>query len=133
MNEKLARALAVLDAAGGRLSLMGDRLQVDVDQELPESVWSTLASHKLELIASLGGGPPAVAEPEPARGESPVWPERRSDPDTLPLPAGVECCDRCGSTETTDTDIHGGRSVRRDCARCGRFRKFVTWYGVRMP
>ncbi|OHB77742.1 MAG: hypothetical protein A2W31_03425 [Planctomycetes bacterium RBG_16_64_10] len=39
-------------------------------------------------------------------------------------------CDRCRSTEYRDVSIHGGRSVRRDCAKCGRFLDFPVWYGV---
>lgn len=38
-------------------------------------------------------------------------------------------CHRCGATTWSDTPIHGGRSVRRDCARCGRFVDFPVWYG----
>ena len=49
------------------------------------------------------------------------------------LPAGADCCDRCGSSETIDNTIHGGRSTRQDCARCGRLRKFPRWHGVEMP
>jgi hypothetical protein len=49
------------------------------------------------------------------------------------LPAGVGCCDRCGATTTTDTSIHGGESVRQDCARCGRHRRFSRWHGKEMP
>jgi hypothetical protein len=36
---------------------------------------------------------------------------------------------RCGSTKWRDVPIHGGRSIRRDCARCGRFIAFPLWYG----
>jgi hypothetical protein len=36
---------------------------------------------------------------------------------------------RCGSTRWRDVPIHGGRSIRRDCARCGRFLSFPLWYG----
>jgi len=36
---------------------------------------------------------------------------------------------RCGSTQWRDVPIHGGRSIRRDCARCGRFLGFPLWYG----
>jgi hypothetical protein len=36
---------------------------------------------------------------------------------------------RCGSTQWRDVPIHGGRSIRRDCARCGRFLAFPLWYG----
>jgi len=35
---------------------------------------------------------------------------------------------RCGSTAGRDFPIHGGRSTRRDCARCGRFLDFPRWH-----
>ena len=38
-------------------------------------------------------------------------------------------CTRCGSTETADFSIHDGQSIRRDCAKCGRFQSFPLWYG----
>jgi hypothetical protein len=37
-------------------------------------------------------------------------------------------CDRCGSTQCRDVPIHGGRSTRRDCLRCGRFMGWPHWY-----
>jgi hypothetical protein len=36
---------------------------------------------------------------------------------------------RCGSTFGVDVPIHGGDSVRRDCAKCGKFLFFRLWYG----
>ena len=41
----------------------------------------------------------------------------------------VTLCDRCGCSRMKDIPIHGGRSIRRDCARCGRFKNFSVWYG----
>jgi hypothetical protein len=73
-----------------------------------------------------------VADHQPAAPcswEDP-FPQHR---DPHELPAGVACCDRCGATETVGTTIHGGQSTRQDCARCGRFRRFSTWYGRAMP
>lgn len=35
----------------------------------------------------------------------------------------------CGSTAYRDVPIHDEQSIRRDCARCGRFLCFPTWYG----
>ncbi len=124
-NDTLDRALAELDAAKGRLSLVGGRLRVDVDQELPEWVWQTLADHQSDLTLTLAGDRPILwSEDEP------IW----SGPTKpLPLPAGVDCCDRCRGISVRDVPIHGGRSVRQDCATCGRFRRFSTWYGVEMP
>lgn len=36
---------------------------------------------------------------------------------------------RCGSQVYIDYPIHGGQSVRRDCAGCGRTRGFCKWLG----
>jgi hypothetical protein len=126
----LADALAALDAAGGRLSIVDGRVQVDVDRELSDGVWDALAAHKRELLVSLGGKPAQAETLSPLSPFSPFHPAQERD---LPVPAGVDCCDRCGSTETTDSTIHGGQSVRRDCRVCGRFRKFVVWHGTEMP
>ena len=38
-------------------------------------------------------------------------------------------CRRCHSTQFTDTKIHGGRSIRRDCAQCGLTAGFPMWWG----
>jgi len=106
----LAEALETLDTAGGRLNLVDGRVSVVVAVAIPEAAWQALALHKDELRASLTAP--------------------RTQPTTrLPTPAGTDLCDRCGSIETTDATIHDGRSVRRDCARCGRFIRFSVWYG----
>lgn len=44
-----------------------------------------------------------------------------------PIPKAGIC--RCRSTETVDVPIHDGASVRRDCARCGRFICWPIWHG----
>ena len=36
-------------------------------------------------------------------------------------------CRRCGSRQSFLAKIHGGDSLRRDCASCGRFRDFAVW------
>ena len=36
-------------------------------------------------------------------------------------------CDGCGRHQYVDTPIHGGRSIRRDCERCGRTWGFPVW------
>jgi len=124
--EDLAAALAAIDRAGGRLSLVEGRLRVDVEVELDPAVWATLKAHRDELVADLAGDGPIWTD------SSPIWTDRVC-PRPLALPAGVDACDRCGGTETRDQSIHRGRSVRRDCAACGRFRKFVVWNGDPMP
>ena len=39
-------------------------------------------------------------------------------------------CEHCNSPEFVDLSIHGGQSLRRDCAQCGRYHGFPKWYGV---
>jgi hypothetical protein len=57
---------------------------------------------------------------EPHQPKTPPPPRKPKRPDAV--------C-RCGSTRWRDVPIHGGRSIRRDCARCGRFLSFPLWYG----
>jgi hypothetical protein len=38
-------------------------------------------------------------------------------------------CGSCRGTEFIDTAIHGGRSIRRDCAQCGLTAGFPMWFG----
>lgn len=70
--------------------------------------------------------------PEEAVGPLLLAGLRKHKPDLLALLRGEEVpsgCERCGLTETIDVPIHGGQSLRRDCARCGRFIEFPVWYG----
>jgi hypothetical protein len=122
---QLLAAMDAVDAAGGRMTVAAGRLRVDVEVELPEWVWAELRAHRHELVACLAGGRPIWTDDEP------IW--RDLGREELPPPAGVDACDRCSSKETRDQEIHEGRSTRRDCAVCGRFRKFVVWYGSPMP
>lgn len=46
---------------------------------------------------------------------------------TLESQAQEAPCCRCGSRQTCLAKIHGGESLRRDCASCGRFREFAAW------
>jgi hypothetical protein len=39
----------------------------------------------------------------------------------------LSICQKCGSEEFIDVAIHGGNSVRRDCAKCGRTMGFPVW------
>ncbi|HUT91920.1 MAG TPA: hypothetical protein VMY37_20665 [Thermoguttaceae bacterium] len=43
---------------------------------------------------------------------------------------GDEACARCGGRDFRDTEIHRGRSVRRDCAKCKAFVRFTVWHGA---
>ncbi|TWT86242.1 hypothetical protein Mal64_37810 [Pseudobythopirellula maris] len=42
-------------------------------------------------------------------------------------PTDATECERCGSRSYRDTPIHDGRSVRRDCAQCGRTLGHPVW------
>jgi len=44
-------------------------------------------------------------------------------------PPEPQICHRCGSRKFIDVPIHGGRSSRRDCAKCDAFICFVRWCG----
>lgn len=35
----------------------------------------------------------------------------------------------CGSCEVEEVRVHGGQSSRHDCAACGKFIRYVVWYG----
>lgn len=41
-------------------------------------------------------------------------------------------CKRCGDRQTSLNIIHSGESLRRDCAYCGRFRDFPSWYDAKL-
>ena len=158
-------------SAGGQVSVVGNRLSVEADAELPDDLWQALADHKDDLLALLTApsDPVAVLREIHAAGGTVVADGKRlalhlpdgitdetldrlaaardgihrhltetawEDPFTdrqLPPPAGFDRCDRCRSPETVDREIHGGDSIRQDCAVCGRFRKFTRWHGVEMP
>jgi hypothetical protein len=175
--------LLAIRTAGGTAAIDDGRLVVDIEVDLPETVWQAVAEHRDEIVRLLAPAapPPAVtvedrqrwiADPasvSPAdrqrwaedvharhphhRGLEAVVEEVEAfvadhkplppcweDPFDCPrhrgshdLPAGVECCDRCGATETVSSPACGGASTRQDCARCGRFRKFSIWYGRPTP
>lgn len=40
----------------------------------------------------------------------------------------VKPCGRCGGDRCYLAMIHGGKSLRRDCAACGHFIDFPAWY-----
>lgn len=46
--------------------------------------------------------------------------------DVVICPSGC----KCGSQMFLDIAIHNGKSIRRDCAECGRFRSFPIWNGL---
>jgi hypothetical protein len=44
-------------------------------------------------------------------------------------PTAEPHCRRCFSTQFVDSKVHGGRSIRRDCAQCGLTAGFPMWWG----
>ena len=50
------------------------------------------------------------------------WPDHLAP--AKPIPGA---CDRCGATKHKSIPIHDGRSIRRDCANCGRTHGFSEW------
>lgn len=108
----LAELLADCDARGVRLHPTGDGLTIDAPQAaLTPDMVTRLTSHKAELLALLQPAAAVQAQPVPTM-----------------QPTAKPVC-RCGSAAWRDVSIHNGQSVRRDCARCGRFLDFPVWYG----
>ena len=69
---------------------------------------------------------PADIEPKPVE-PAPAIP---ASPDPVqPSTVHHKPVCRCGSHRYVDVPIHGGQSLRRDCADCSRFIAFVLWYG----
>jgi hypothetical protein len=46
-----------------------------------------------------------------------------------PLSGVSAACPRCQSRRMIDVLIHGGRSIRRECADCSKFVGFTKWHG----
>ncbi len=65
---------------------------------------------------------------------TPELPRLVFGPDGWPVdtidPTDRKAVCRCGSTGYRDIPIHKGQSLRRDCAKCGRFIRFEVWYGT---
>ena len=107
------------DCEANRIRLIptgGGGLTIDAPQgALTPALVTRLKAHKAELLALLRPAPDAAPTPPVATSDAPSKP-------TEPV------C-RCESTTWRDVPIHDGRSIRRDCARCGRFIDFSIWYG----
>lgn len=110
-----AELLAEFDRLGIRLEVDGHRLRYHPRSAATPDVLDRLRTHKAALLATLrltsGGGPTVPVDATEA----------------TVLPPAAVC--RCGSTKWRDVPIHGGQTIRRDCARCGRFIDFPLWHG----
>ncbi|WP_146451981.1 ATP-binding protein [Bythopirellula polymerisocia] len=69
--------------------------------------------------------------------ECPVFPEEngsydesdKDDKEKMTF-SDPDQCKMCRSTDCRDVPIHGGNSIRRECARCGHHIRFVEWNTV---
>ena len=88
----------------------------------------------LDLQAIFGDEEPVVLAPRTEADDPTINPADATvdRPPDRPLLLGPRC-DRCGSDQFNDVPIHEGRSLRRDCAHCGRFIDFPKWYDVERP
>lgn len=142
----LTELLAECDAQGVRLLLADDGgLTIDAPQDvLTPDLLDRLKTHKGELLAMLLRTSDFDVDSAPDAEPTPITEKRthrmpqelrrrvEATVDTCPIidpTTTTEQICRCGSTTWRDVPIHDGRSVRRDCGRCGRFINFPIWYG----
>lgn len=84
------------------------------------------ACSNLTEILGLGdplGKRPAISDPAYA----PVVVHRPPPP--APLDDGSGHCARCHHTAYCDVELHEGRSIARECERCGRHLGWLLWQG----
>ena len=125
-----------LGRQGFRVEALGEQLRCSPQAALTPELISLLKEHKIELIGTLKSKDRSLTA-FVAGGANGEWRIREindsEDPFTFGWtvkkpPATLGVC-RCGSQHHHDVKIHGGQSIRRDCARCERFLRFVVWYG----
>src|SRR5262245_47685583 len=104
---------------GVGLQADGERLRYFPRSVLTPDLLDRLKAHKTELLAMLRRPPEAARAWPPVMGYA------------TPKPTKAVC--RCAGTAWCDVPIHGGQSVRRDCADCGRFLDFPVWHGEHLP
>jgi predicted RNA-binding Zn-ribbon protein involved in translation (DUF1610 family) len=129
-----AGLLAALHRRGVTVELRDGQLWCGPRRALGTADIALLRTHKAALLALLRGGQAAGDQPPP--GPTPPEPVVPAPAAPQPPPhAGPAAprCPHCGSAATRDVAIHSGRSVRRDCAQCGRFISFPVWYGEAPP
>jgi hypothetical protein len=114
--------LSVL-AEGPRLIVRGPRRSHRVAQEL--------LNRKSEVLAALNSLSKAVCHTFADKTRSAAAKSEILSAGNVEVRARRQLsCQRCGSPAFVDTRIHGGRSVRRDCDRCGITWGFPVWFGV---
>ena len=80
-----------------------------------------------DMLEALGSADVRWVDDKP-----PCDPATEPTPVVIPKAPAKPVC-RCGATNWRDVPIHGGKSIRRDCGRCGRFVDFPVWYGKATP
>jgi hypothetical protein len=139
-----AELLMDLGRQGIRLEADGERLRFHPRSALTPDLLGRLKAHKGELLTLLRDASNFDIDSAPNAEPTPITEKRthRMPPelrgrvkatlDTCPIidpTTTTEQICRCGSITWRDVPIHDGRSVRRDCGRCGRFIDFPIWYG----
>ena len=113
-----AELLMDLGRLGIRLEADGERLRFHPRSALTPELLGRLKAHKGELLTMLLRASDFDVDNAPNAEPAPII-----DPATT-----TEQICRCGSTTWRDVPIHDGRSIRRDCGRCGRFICFPIWH-----
>ena len=118
-----------------QLEAHGDRLRYWPRSAVTPDVADRIKTHKGDLLAILrSADAPQLNSLLPI--DAMVSADARCPDDSKVDHAGDDqeaqsiSCARCGSSEFRDVPIHGGRSMRRDCARCQRFVEFTVWCGT---
>jgi hypothetical protein len=132
----VAELLSDLARRGIQLEAHGDQLRWYPRDAFPADFVDWLRANKRDVIDWLSADSPADPPSTANASHNPSakadnWPAfealGRCPVDVTPCEPTNEVC-RCGSTAWRDVPIHEGRSVRRDCAKCGRFIDFPVWY-----
>ena len=118
IDEETHQGLGMLsDTARARVELRDAGLIVDSGQRRPTR------SGRLAVVWS--GSDARMSEP--AADSRIAGQSARASPRPATVRSGMEACLKRGGHRFVDVPIHGGRSIRRDCAACGRFVRFTVW------
>jgi hypothetical protein len=99
-----------------------DELSLDAPRgALTPDLVARLKHFKAELIETLRRSATNRLPEQPTPQGKLVDPE-------VSVKSSLRVCTRCGGTEYREVPIHEGRSIRHDCANCGRFLEFSEWY-----
>jgi len=110
-----ARLLNELSRLGVCLEVIDDKLRYSPKSIVPTTLVNEIRVYKGDLLAALKS---CALEAD----------KYRTEPAVASAPEARRLCPRCGAKQSRDVPIHGGRSVRRDCAKCQRFLEFPVWY-----